>query len=107
MPLHHCQPLPALLKSSAQPLQAHYDDLKAEHDAACQQLERCRGELQAARTEARSAAEQVRGAAARGVSLACDAIHGLPLKSLAAHIACMKDQCIKAIAPHDCQFQLA
>jgi hypothetical protein len=40
-------------------LQAHYDDLKAEHDGVCQQLERCRGELEAARTEARSAAEQV------------------------------------------------
>lgn len=45
--------------------QAHYDDLKAEHDEAQQQLEERTAELAAARKEARAAANQV-GCAALG-----------------------------------------
>jgi chromosome segregation ATPase len=40
--------------------EAHYDDLKAEHDEACQLLEQSRDDLAAARAEARSMADQVR-----------------------------------------------
>ena len=39
--------------------QAHYDDLKAEHDEAQRQLEERTDELAAARKEARAAANQV------------------------------------------------
>ncbi|KAL4436968.1 hypothetical protein ABPG75_004107 [Micractinium tetrahymenae] len=39
--------------------EAHYDDLKEEHDETCQKLGKCQAELEAARSEASAAAEQL------------------------------------------------
>lgn len=79
------------------PAQAHYDDLKADHDDTCNRLQSCQAELEAARTEARAASEQARtpgrgssapasGSRRAGRGLHATHAYGQPTAAAAIHI---------------------